>query len=76
MASDIGTLKSMRRWKMRVRSCKASAPLSDEAGMPKSGGFLDFASLATILAIMLIVLNILASARHSGRLAADGIAAG
>jgi len=41
-----------------------------------SGNFLDFAGVVIISTIMLIVLNILAAARRSGHLAADGIAAG
>jgi hypothetical protein len=43
--------------------------------MPKSVAFLDFTDLATIFTVMMIVLNILASARRSGLLAADGFAA-
>ena len=61
---------------MHLQSLKASMPLSDETGTPTSVGFLDFAGFETILAIMLIVLNILACARRSGRLAADAFAAG
>jgi hypothetical protein len=58
---------------MYLQTCKASAPLS--AAMPKSVAFLDFTDLATIFTVMMIVLNILASARRSGLLAADGFAA-
>jgi hypothetical protein len=43
--------------------------------MSKSAAFLDFAGRAPISSSMMIVLNILATARRSGRLAADGIAA-
>lgn len=76
MASDISTLYSPRELKVHHESIKVSVPLSDEKAMPALVGFLDFAAFEIILATMLIVLNILACARRSGRLAADAFAAG
>jgi len=72
-AGEISILWSTRGRKMYLQTCKASVPLS--AAMPKSVGFLDFTDLTTIFNVMMIVLNILASARRSGLLAADGFAA-
>lgn len=60
---------------MKLQFCKASRAHSDERGMPKSTDSLDFWGLATHIRVMLNVLNIVASARRSGCLAADVISA-
>jgi hypothetical protein len=56
---------------MLLQFGKASVMKFDERGTSKSIGFLDFSDVTPILVVMLIVLNILASARRSGCLAAD-----
>ena len=56
---------------MHLHSLQPTVSLSDKTRMSKSTGSLDSCGLRPILEIMLIVLNILASARRSGCLAAD-----
>jgi hypothetical protein len=61
---------------MHLKSCKPPVQLFDSTRTSPSGNFLEFAGVVIVSTIMLIVLNIIAAARRSGHLAADGIAAG